>query len=193
MIDVNIHLSGILLAYGVILAGILSPGPAVLGIAATSMERGRRTGMKFAMGVVCGSLFWGTFAGMGMAAVITNYVHALSAIKIAGAIYLFWLAWKSFKSGMVNQSDLQTSDHEKVAGKKQNAWLSGFIIHLTNPKGLIAWVATIALGVTPESPVWVSFAIVLGGVTLSLIGNMSYALLFSSKGIVWFTAALSAP
>ena len=45
----------------------------------------------------------------------------------------------------------------------------------------MAWLATIALAVTASTPVWVSFAIVLGGIVISLVGNLAYAVIFSTE------------
>lgn len=174
-----IHLPGILLAYSVVFMALLTPGPAILAIIGTALERGRQPAYWFASGVVCGSAFWGTAAALGMSVILVTYTHALFIFKIAGGLYLLWLAWKSLKSAVGSQT--QGSLVEAKKGNARQMWFSGLLLHLMNPKAIMAWIATIALGVTPTSPVWVSFAIVIGSVFLSFVGHFSYALLFSTN------------
>lgn len=179
MADLHIYLPGILLAYSVLLVGIVSPGPAVLAIIGTSMERGRMPGVQLATGVVCGSAFWGVMAAAGMAAIMTTYATLLTIIKIAGGIYLLWLAWKSLRTALAKPSHVGQAP-EARQGEGRKMFLTGLFIHLTNPKAILAWIATIALGVTADTPIWVSYVIVSGGILISLIGNLSYALVFST-------------
>lgn len=175
--DLPIHLPGILLAYTVLALGILSPGPAVLAIIGTSMARGRVLGLSLALGVVCGSVFWGVLSAAGMAAILTGYAQALVALKFIGGCFMLWLAFKSFKAARAGN----VVERKVLAGSKSKMWLTGLLIHLTNPKAVLAWIATISLGVTAQSPLWVSFAIVMGGAVISLAGNCAYALVFSTK------------
>ncbi|MEM9278509.1 MAG: LysE family transporter [Pseudomonadota bacterium] len=175
---VDIHLSGILLAYSMIVIGVLSPGPAVLAVIGTALERGREPAVYLSAGVVCGSALWGTAAALGMSAILTKYAYALYLVKIVGGLYLLWLAWKSFRSVMSAQEKAMNLDAKR--GNAKQMWFTGFLLHLTNPKAVIAWIATIALGVTETSPAWVSFVIVIGGITLSALGHIGYAFLFST-------------
>lgn len=175
--EIDIHLPGILLAYTVLAIGICSPGPAVLAIIGTAMERGRRPGLFLALGVVCGSAFWGVAAAVGLSTVLTTYAQALVVFKVVGGLFLLWLAFKALRSAIRGGTAATTVRNERPS----RLWMTGFLIHMTNPKAILAWIATIALGVTPTSPLWVSFAIVLGGIAISLLGNLAYALLFSTR------------
>lgn len=177
----NTHISGILLAYSVLAVAVLSPGPAVLAIIGTSMERGRKAGACLTLGVICGSALWGTAAALGISAILVTYANVLVIIKILGGMYLLWLAYKSLRSAM--SKDQSITELTTKTGTSFQMWRTGFIIHLTNPKAIIGWISMIALGVTPQSPAWVSFVIVVGGVTLSFIGHMGYAFIFSTKSM----------
>ena len=183
--EIDIHLPGILLAYTALAVGITSPGPAVLGIIGTSLSRGRAPGVYLALGVVVGSAIWGTAAAAGMATVLTTYAGALSVIKFIGGCYLLWLAAKSMRSALQPDAAVPPPSG-KAAATPLRMWGAGVLLHLTNPKAVMAWLATIALGVTASSPVWVSFAIVLGGILISLAGNLTYALVFSTKPMAAF-------
>jgi len=179
--ELNIHLPGILLAYSIVIVAMLTPGPAILAIIGTALERGRQPAICFVSGVVCGSAFWGMAAALGMSVILVTYSNVLYIIKILGGLYLLWFAWKSLKSAI----GPQTQDAE-LSAKKGNGFqmlFSGFLLHLMNPKAILAWVATISIGVTSSSPVWVSFVIVVGSVAISLLGHFGYALLFSTNRV----------
>ena len=86
----EIHLPMILLAAFVATA---SPGPATLTIAGTAMNRGHRHALAVASGVTCGSLCWSTAAALGLGAVMLANAQAFEALRIAGGVYLAFLAF----------------------------------------------------------------------------------------------------
>lgn len=89
------HYVGVYLVYIVATA---SPGPSNLAIMGVAMARGRLPALALAAGVICGSLTWATLAGLGVSAVLATYVQAIFVIKIAGGVYLLYLAWKSARA-----------------------------------------------------------------------------------------------
>ncbi len=179
--DLSLHLPGILLAYSVLIIGICSPGPAVLAIIGTALSRGRAPAVQFSLGVVCGSAFWGVAAAAGMTAILTAYANVLIVMKIAGGLYLMWLAWKALRSALAGGEGAAPESFARQMASPTRLWAGGFMLHLLNPKAVMAWLATIALAVTVSTPVWVSFVIVLGGIVISLVGNLAYALVFSTE------------
>ncbi|WP_136617724.1 MULTISPECIES: LysE family transporter [Mesorhizobium] len=53
------------------------------------------------------------------------------------------------------------------------------LIHVANPKAVMAWVATISLGLQPGAPAYRPFVILLGYAVLSVIIFSGYAIVFS--------------
>ncbi len=178
-----IYLPGILLAYSVFLIGVASPGPNVLAIIGTSMSVDRRSGVSLALGVALGSLSWGLLTALGLSALLASYASALLVIKIAGGLYLLWLAYKSFKSA-VSSEDLETGSAGYAERSLTRYFLSGYAVQMTNPKAALAWIATISLGLQPGSPVWVAVAIVAGIFVMSVIIHTLYAVAFSTPLMV---------
>lgn len=181
MAEFSLHLPGILLAYTALALGIFSPGPAVLAIIGTSMAKGRHSGLSLAAGVVTGSVFWGILAAAGVAALFSAYAPALIALKIAGGLYLLWLSYKSIRAARRANGGSSDMPDPVKANSFARLYGTGFLIHLTNPKAIFAWIATITLGMTASSPLWVGIVIVAGGALISVLGNMSYALIFSTE------------
>jgi threonine/homoserine/homoserine lactone efflux protein len=57
-------------------------------------------------------------------------------------------------------------------------------MHLTNPKAILSWTAIIALGLRPDAPALLAYAIVIGCGLISLLINQGYAMLFSSAPMI---------
>lgn len=121
--------------------------------------------------------------GLGLSALLASYASALTVIKIAGGLYLLWLAYKAFRSA----ASAHDIDATELAGGRRNAWgyaRRGYIIQMTNPKAALAWIATISLGLPPHAPSWV-FVVIVGGISaLSVVIHVGYALAFSTPVIV---------
>jgi threonine/homoserine/homoserine lactone efflux protein len=145
------------------------------------MRSGRRAGLQLAGGVVLGSLTWGVLAAAGLSALLVTYGNVTTYIRLTGGAYLLWLAYKSFKSAL--RAQVKPS-RAKVSGAGASGWRffgQGLAIHLTNSKAIVAWIAIIAIGVSPEAPYWVSFVIVGGCWLMGVMIFGGYAILFSTN------------
>ncbi|MEM1400839.1 MAG: LysE family transporter, partial [Pseudomonadota bacterium] len=104
-------------------------------------------------------------------------------IKVFGGLYLLWLAYKSFKSA-ASRHNMEATE---MAGGHRPAFgyfLRGYIVMMTNPKAVLAWIAIISLGLTKGAPLWVGAAIVIGTSILSVGIHVLYALAFSTPAMV---------
>ena len=103
-LEVNLPL--ILLAA---LIASISPGPATLALAGTSMASGRTSGLALASGITTGSLMWSLAAALGLGAVTLANAWVFELIRYFGAAYLMYLALKAARSA------LSSKDLERVA------------------------------------------------------------------------------
>lgn len=171
MLDIS-GLSAAAATFSVVAA---SPGPATLGLASVSMTAGRKVGLRFAMGLSFGLAFWGLIAATGLGALLQASSHALTAFKLFGGAYLLWLACKSARSAA--QRSATTARH---AGARRG-FRYGLLLNMSNPKAVVAWMATLTLGLgagSTASQVVVSTALcaALGFSIYAL-----YALAFSTR------------
>ena len=187
MSELELHLPGLLLAYGAFLLGIVSPGPNILAVIGTSMSVGRQQGIALAVGVAAGSLTWATLTAVGLSALLASYADALSVLRIAGGLYLLYLAWKALRSAC-SRHDLSTFDVETSSPSRLGWMLRGYLIQMTNPKAALSWIAVISLGLSDSSPGWVTLVIVAGTFLLSLVFHILYAIGFSTDVMVRFYA-----
>jgi hypothetical protein len=70
---------------------IVVPGPAVLYIAARSIDQGRLAGFISALGVAVGAMVHVAAAALGISALLVSSAVAFSVVKYLGAAYLIYL------------------------------------------------------------------------------------------------------
>lgn len=171
------YLPSLLLAWGIHALALATPGPNVLAVIGTAMSNGRRSALAMSAGIVTGSvlLATGTIAGLG--ALILAWAEAVTLLKLAGAAYLAWLAFKSFRSATTPGD----APLPAMQGSAQHLYRQGLLLQITNPKAILAYLAivTLALGGTAPWPVAVVF--VAGAATNSAIIHALYALTFSTR------------
>lgn len=174
----HIHLSLILLAA---LIAVASPGPAVLAIAGTSMNAGRRAGLIFASGVTTGSLTWSIGAAAGLSAVMLANAWLIEAIRYFGAGYLLFLAFKSARSALTPGAALPQG---LAAAPPRRAFMRGLALHLTNPKAILFFGSLYSFGV-PADATLADLALIVAAVGLqSAVVLHGYAILFSNETVV---------
>ena len=154
-----------------------------LAIMGTSMSVGRPQGLALGFGVAAGSFCWAMLTAAGLSALLAQYAVALTAIKIAGGLYLLWLAYKAARSA-ASAHDIAATTLTNAPMTARGFFTRGFIIQMTNPKAALAWIAIISLGLQAGAPVWVAAAIVIGTTVLSIVIHALYALAFSSVPMV---------
>lgn len=193
----------LLLACTVYLVGTASPGPSNLAIMSLAMGSGRRAALTFACGVLSGSFFWATLATLGLAAVLAACSTLLIGIKIAGGLYLLWLALKSARAALTRDAQgpaASASTAQPYSGRQ--LYLRGLMLHLTNPKAVLVWLSIVSLTVSgqpshagPAHPA----VLVASCLTIGVAVFCSYAVLFSTASARriyvairrWFEASLA--
>lgn len=154
-----------------------SPGPATLAISGAAMRHGRSAGLATGFGVWCGSAAWGVAAALGISTLMLSYAWVAEAVRIAGALYLIWLGYKSIKSAM------KPKVQAEVAPPARRAFLRGLLIHLTNPKAILAWGAVYAVAL-PAGASWTEIWGVFAALSLtSAIIFIGYGALFAAAPI----------
>lgn len=187
----------LLLVFAAYLIVIASPGPSTMAIMGVAMKQGRARAIALALGVVTGSMFWAFLAATGISTILTAYAGALLVIKVAGGLYLLYLAWKSARAAL--SSDAAQMKVIPFASKA-TLYRRGVLLHLSNPKAVLGWLAIMSLGLQPDGPPYTLHAIIAGCAVLGLMVNVGYALVFSTavmgrayqKSRRWIEGALAA-
>jgi threonine/homoserine/homoserine lactone efflux protein len=116
--------------YVIGLMGSAVPGPDILYITRTALDRGLVSGWIGASGVLFASLFYLTAAGMGLGA-IGQHPYFQLAVGGVGSLYLLWIA-KSIWNETLHMDNTHDKDPHKL-----HIFLKGMAVHLSNPKAII--------------------------------------------------------
>ncbi len=114
----------------------LTPGPDNLFVLAQAAQRGKVAGILVTLGLCTGLLVHTTAVALGVAAVFQASPVAFSLLKYAGAAYLIYLAYLSFRSGAEDSGEqvVKTLTPFKL-------YQRGIIMNITNPKVSIFFLA----------------------------------------------------
>ncbi len=183
-VQMSFDFNHLLLVLTVYVIGAASPGPSNMRIMGVAMHQGRRPALMLAFGVISGSFFWGGMAATGISAILTTFAHAVIALKIVGGAYLLFLAIKAARSALTTDELMSKKTANAVSVSGLKLYKQGLMMHLTNPKALLGWVATMTLGLGPQaSTTTVAITLACCGVlSITIFGG--YALLFSTVPMV---------
>ena len=82
---------------GALLIGAISPGPSFVYVVRTSVAQSRGDGLAGALGMGVGAAFYGALALAGLRTLMSEAGWLYVALKLAGGLYLIYLAVKIFR------------------------------------------------------------------------------------------------
>ncbi len=128
-----------LLAYsGALFIAAAIPGPGITAIVARALGSGFRETFFMGLGLILGDMIYLTAVILGLAFIAQTFTTAFMAIKIAGALYLGYIAWKLWTTGLVPQ-EIKARSSSNMA----MSFLSGLLVTLGNPKTMLFYVALV--------------------------------------------------
>jgi threonine/homoserine/homoserine lactone efflux protein len=144
----------LLLSIGFVqLLAVISPGPSFLITARTAVARSRVDGVKVALGLTASTVIWSSAALLGLNAVFHAMPMLFMAMKVAGALFLLWIAWQIFR----HAKDPIAMDGADATG---NPFMRGFLTQLANPK-VVVFFGSIFIAMLPASvPLWMTLALI---------------------------------
>jgi threonine/homoserine/homoserine lactone efflux protein len=135
----------------------LTPGADMTYVIARSATQGRAAGISASLGVAAGSFVHSLLAAFGVAALVARSEAAFLTIKIAGALYLLYLAWKAFRAG-AQGLHLQSLTPVRL----RRVFAEGALTNLLNPKVALFILAFLPQFVDPHRGSVILQILVLG-------------------------------
>lgn len=158
---------------------LLIPGPAVLFIVTRSVDQGRVAGLASAAGIATGALVHVTAASLGLSALLLSSATVYSAVKYAGAAYLFYLGIKKFRQ----RPTTGTAIEHVAPVPMRKVFAQGVVVNILNPKTAIFFFAFLPQFVSPTR----------GHVTLQFLClGLLFAVMGWASDSVWALSAGSA-
>lgn len=111
----------------------LLPGPDMAMVVSTSATNGEKDGLLVALGLAVSRAFQVTLSAIGLAAAFKTHPVLFDLVRLVGAAYFVWIAWKILGSGKANAVPA------KIETKAGSAALRrGFLTNLLNPKARVS-------------------------------------------------------
>ena len=115
----------------------ISPGPDNIFVLMQSMANGKKYGLSVVAGLMTGCIIHTSLLAFGVSVIIKQSETLFFIIKLFGALYLFFLAYKVFRS----ESSIQLSEVGVPKKNPLQLFKQGFIMNLLNPKVSIFFLA----------------------------------------------------
>jgi RhtB (resistance to homoserine/threonine) family protein len=136
------------------MVAVISPGPSFLVTARTAVAQSRWEGIKIALGLSAGTVVWAGAALFGLHFLFQSVPLLFTAMKIAGAVFLIWIAWQIF----VHASEPIEIETQESA-PSSNSFQRGLWVQLSNPKVMVFF-GSIFIAMLPDNPpLWLLFAL----------------------------------
>ena len=173
-----------------VLVTTFTPGPNNI----ISMSNASRYGFKKSIFFNVG-IFFGFFIIIALSSIFSvtlyNLIPSVKPIMTSiGAVYILWLAWKTYKSQPHSESDNE---------KNTNTFLSGFLLQFVNPKVILYGVTTVSTFIVPyykSGVVLAIFSAILASIGFvatccwSLFGSVFQTLLIKNEKVINVVMAL---
>lgn len=162
---------------------LVSPGPDFFVVTTLSLKQGHRAGVKAAAGIAFVNGAFAAIGLMGLALVFERYFWLTVAIKICGGIYLMYLGGLLWKASFAKQDAVPDALPLPVKG---NAFATGALSTLTNPKAIAFYASIFALALTPETSGTTKLVLVVSIPVLALAWFAFVAFGFSRPSVSSF-------
>jgi threonine/homoserine/homoserine lactone efflux protein len=169
-----------LLTFVVIAAGFAAlPGPSNMYVVSQGLKAGRRAGLAAATGCAIGASLYVVATCVGLAALLSSSVTALTALHYVGGAYLVFLGIRFLR----DHSTAPSFDQAGGAPRRERFLRRGIFVELTNPKVALFFLALFPQFVhAQQGATWSQFLVL--GVLFCLVGLASDSLYAVGSGTI---------
>ena len=133
---------------GALLLGAISPGPSFVFVVRTAVAQSRTEGLAAALGMGVGAMVYGALAVLGLRTLMQDGGLLFTALKVAGGLYLVYLAWKIWSHAA---DPITVEAGAAPAANPQKAFTFGLLTQLSNPK-IVAVFGAVFAALLPANP-----------------------------------------
>ena len=164
---------------------VLTPGPNMVYLVSRSITQGRRAGLISLTGVAVGFLVHLALTAAGLAAFFVVVPAAYTALKLAGAAYLLYLAWQAVRPGGTNVFAPRALPVERP----RRLFGMGLLTNLLNPKVAILYVSLLPQFIDPDGAPVALQSLALGSVQIVIALTVNGLIVVSAGGLARFLSA----
>ncbi|WP_026783324.1 LysE family translocator [Pleomorphomonas koreensis] len=176
--------AGLIAAYTLaVLALNFTPGPDMAMFVGTAITRGRRAGFAAFLGTSSGILVHTLLVVFGLAALIAASPLVFDALKVAGALYLLYLAVGILRHGS------RFAPEAPAPGSPVRLYLKGLAVNVLNPKVALFFLTFLPQFVEPGDPAARGKLLFLGVWFLAVSTLSMTPLILGASGVAAFLKA----
>ena len=123
------------------LALIIKPGPDLMCTLATALSDGKARASTLMAGLVLGCWIWILLLAAGVASFFTEHRAVMTAIQVAGAAYIAYLAFGSFRDALAGFRAGNADDLRPAAAKGWRLVRRGVLMSMSNPLTILFFLA----------------------------------------------------
>ena len=157
----------------------ISPGPGMMYVMARALGQGRNAALVSTLGLFLGSFLNCLAAALGLAALLAVSPNAFTAVRLLGAAYLLYLAFRVARQAMKVTDVAEVTNDPPWAIFRQ-----AITTNILNPKAGMFYLAVVPPFTDPErGSVLLQFMLL--GLVFNIFGNamnLSISLFFGSMG-----------
>jgi threonine/homoserine/homoserine lactone efflux protein len=150
-----------------VLLGAMSPGPSFVLVARNAIGLSRRDGVATAFGMGAGAICFAGIALAGLYTVLTAVTWLYAGLKIAGGLYLLYIASRIWRGagqpvtmgGASNTANTSGTASAPGASRPGKSFWMGLTTQLSNPKTAIAYGSIFVALLPQHPPLWCYFAL----------------------------------
>src|SRR5258708_33192280 len=176
------HLPSLLGFALVSLGMVLTPGPNMIYLISRSITQGLAAGIVSLGGVALGFVFYMLCAAFGITALLFAVPFAYDTLRLAGAAYLFWLAWQALRPN--GRSPFQVKKL-KVDGPRK-LFAMGFVTNLLNPKIAMLYLALLPKFIDPAQGSVLAQSLALGLIPIAISVSVNAMIALAAGSIALF-------
>jgi threonine/homoserine/homoserine lactone efflux protein len=172
-----------LLGFALLALGmVLTPGPNMVYVVSRSVCQGRKAGLISLGGVGLAFIVYMLAAALGITSLLMAVPFAYDALRIAGALYLGYLAWQALKPGGRSPFAVQNLPVDSP----RRLFAMGFMTNMLNPKAALLYLSLLPQFIDPAAGSVFAQAVVLGSAQIAISLSVNGLIAITAGSIAGF-------
>lgn len=163
---------------------VLTPGPNMIYLVSRSVSQGSRAGLVSLGGIALGFAVYLLAATAGIVTVFSLVPELYVTLKLAGAAYLLWLAWRTVRPGGTSPF----APRALPVDSPRRLFVMGLVTNLLNPKIAILYVSLLPQFVDRSRGHVAEQTLLLGGTQIAIALTLNALIVLSAGRLASFLA-----
>jgi threonine/homoserine/homoserine lactone efflux protein len=152
----------------IILLAAISPGPDFIVVMKNAISHEKKAGLWTSLGISLGNTVHVTYCIIGIGAIITRSIIIFQTIKIGGALYLLYLAYKLIRAPKTSEKEVTQITAESSPRSYTSYLAEGFRANVLNPKATVFILSLFTQAIPINASL--GFKLALGAELVGIVG-----------------------